>query len=299
MAGTPAPRVTVWDRLLKIPRQVIYVFIALTVGIPLFAPFAIKTTATAPVRDLYNCIDSMPTGKAVMISVDYTPDTEAELHPMTIAFLRHAFARRLKVGILCLQIPSIGLADNAINQVVDEFNARAKTPAESLRYGVDYVFYGFQTPMLMVITGMGEDITRVFPADGYRNRTDTLPFSEDVRSYSDVGIIISIAASSIPVSWIVYGQSAFGVKVGTGITAVSAADFTPYYATKQFTGMLSGMKGGAEYEGLLGAQYPTAVLDVRQQATERMASQTIAHLGIMLLIVIGNIAYFATRRRKS
>jgi hypothetical protein len=296
----PQPgRLNLWDRLLRLPRQVIYVFIVLTVGIPLFLPFSIRTIPTQAVRDLYNVVDSMPMGKALIISADYTPDTEAELHPMTIAFLRHAFARRLKVGVCCLQLQGIGLADNALRQVVDEFNSRARTPDDSLRYGRDYVFYGFQTPILMVITGMGEDITKVFPADGYRNRTDTLPISEELRSYSDVGIVISIAASSIPQYWVTYGQTAFGIKVGTGITAVSAADFTPYYATRQFSGMLAGMKGAAEYEGMIAAHHPVAVEGVRQQATERMASQTTAHIGIMLLILIGNISFFATRRRKS
>jgi len=285
--------------MLRIPRQVVYLFIALAVIVPLFAPFAIRPTPSEPVVCLYNVIDSMPRERALVISVDYSPDIEPELHPMTIVLLRHAFARRLRVGVLCLQIPGIGLADMAINQVVEEFNSRARTPQDSLRYGVDYIFWGFQTPLLTVLTGMGEDITKVFPVDANRTRTDSLPISREIRNYNNIGMVVSIAGSSLPLSWITYAQTVFGVKIGTGITAVSAADFYPYYSkTRQFSGLLAGMKGAAEYEQLVADGYPRSTAGLRRLATERMASQTTAHAAIMLLIIIGNVAFFATRKRK-
>jgi hypothetical protein len=298
-AVTPQARLTFWEAMLRIPRQVVYLFIALAVIVPLFVPFLIRPQPMEPVVSLYNVIDSMPRGRALVISVDYTPDIEPELHPMTIALLRHAFARRLKVGVLCLQIPGIGLADMAINQVVEEFNSRAKTPEDSLRYGVDYVFWGFQTPPLMVLTGMGEDITKVFPVDAHRTRTDSLPISREIRNYNNIGMVVSIAGSNLPLSWVTYAQTVFGVKIGTGITAVSAADFYPYYSkTRQFSGLLAGMKGAAEYEQLVADGYPQSMAGLRRVATERMASQTTAHIAIMLLIIIGNVAFFATRKRK-
>jgi len=340
------PQVSIWDRLLKINRQVIYLFLAVVVAVPLFVPFRIRPMAMEPVRSLFNTIDSLPADKAVVISVDYAPDTEAVLQPMTVALLRHCFARRIKAGVLALPVNGLGLAENALTQVVGEFNARAAGPEDSLRYGVDYVFWGFQTPILMVLTGMGEDINKVFPVDAYRNRTDTLPISEALRTYSDVGIVVSIAGSNYPMYWITYAQTVFKVKVGTGVTAVSAADYYPYYSkTRQFSGILAGMKGAAEYEELVESRYPRTRLtvprtgdfvrtsqgkgkivridpalgqatvavaareisvpleqiehQVRRKATEAMSSQTLAHLGIMLLIVIGNVAFFASRRRKS
>jgi len=266
--------------------------------VPLVAPFVISPLPTEPVMSLFNTIDSIPRERALVISVDYTPDIEPELHPMTIALLRHAFARRLRVGVLCLQIPGIGLADLAINQVVEEFNSRARTPQDSLRYGKDYIFWGFQTPLLTVLTGMGEDITKVFPVDAHQNRTDSFQFSREIQNYNDIGIVVSIAGSTIPLYWITYAQTVFGVKIGTGITAVSAADFYPYYSkTRQFSGLLAGMKGGAEYEEIVAQRYPQTA-SLRRLATERMASQTTAHFAIMLLIIIGNVAFFATRKRK-
>jgi hypothetical protein len=349
--GVQGPRSTIWDKLLKIDRRVIYLFLAVVVAFPLFTTVRIKPVAMEPVYALFNTIDSLQPDKAVVISVDYEPSTEAELQPMTIAVLRHAFARRTRVGVLALPVNGVGLAENALTQVVGEFNARARIPADSIRYGIDYVFWGFQTPPLMVLTGMGENINKVFPVDAYRNRTDSLPISEGLRTYNDIGIVVSIAGTSMPLSWITYAQTMFRVKIGTGVTAVSAADFYPYFSkTRQFSGIIAGMKGAAEYEEMVESRYPATGLGIpipgatvktelvkgklvrtdlaggtatvagpngevtvpirqvefaaRRRATEAMSSQTFAHLGIMLLILIGNVAFFASRgaanrRRKS
>jgi hypothetical protein len=54
------------------------------------------------------------------------------------------------------------------------------------------------------------------------------------------------------------------------------------------------MKGAAEYEELVAARYG---IGGRRRATEGMASQSAAHLLMMAFVIIGNIAYFATRRK--
>jgi hypothetical protein len=343
---TPPRQKGLWPFLLSLPRQVIYLVLALAVVLPLFTPFQIRPLPTAPVVSLFNAVDSVTSDKALVVSVDYSPDTEAELTPMTIAILRHAFARRLRVGVLTNLIQGQGLADSAVRQVTAEFNARAQRPEDSLRYGVDCVYWGFQTPYVMVMTGMGKDISRVFPRDFYGHPIDSLPISTGLRSYNNVGLLVSVASSALPQTWLTLAQTQYGVRIGTGVTAVSAADMYPYYSkTRQFAGLLPGMKGAAEYEELLEDRYPvtmkgmpalnrmvntrqgrgrllsvnardsTAVIDLRdgeatiplrqiltrlsRTGTKKMSPQTTAHLAIMLFIVISNIAYFATRRRKS
>ena len=284
-----------FEALMKIDRRILYLVLAAVVIIPFIFPFMIHPKAMPPVENLYNYIDSIPQDKALVISVDYTPDTEPELHPMTIALLRHAFTRRIKVGVLCIGVLGLGLAENALTQVAGEFNQRATSKADSIIYGRDYVFWGWQTPVLTVILGMGERISRVFTVDYYNNQTETLPMMKQIKNYNNVGILVSVSASASPGWYITYGQTSFGVKVGIASTAVQAADWYPYLNSGQATGMLSGMKGGAEYEELV--QTNLGITD-RRRATEAMASQTSAHFAIIVFILIGNIGYFALRRRK-
>lgn len=290
-----------WKKLQAIDRRWIYLVVWLVVMLPLIFPFTIKSVATPPVESMFNYIDTMPANKALIISVDYTPDTQAELQPMLVSLLRHAFAIHRTVGVLAMAPQGLGLGQDAIRQVTAEFNAHARTNADSVINGRDYVFWGWTTPAVTVMLGMGQHIAKVFPVDYYGQKTESLPVMEHLKNYDDAGILVSIAANSFPLYWINLAQTQFGIHLGCGITAVSAADFYPYVNSGQFTGMLAGMKGAAEYEELLEQRMVKKGMDwhLRRKGTEAMSSQAAAHLAIMAFIIIGNIAYFVTRRRKS
>jgi hypothetical protein len=290
-----------WTKLQAIDRRWIYLVVWLVVMVPLIFPFKIRPVAMPPVQNLFTYIDTMPENKALIVSVDYTPDTQAELQPMLVALLRHAFAIHRRVGMLAMAVQGLGIGEDAIRQVTSEFNTHSKTNADSVLNGRDYVYWGWTTPPITVMLGMGERITRVFPVDYYGNKTDTMPITRYLKNYDDAGILVSIAASSTPLSWINLAQTQFGIHLGCGITAVSAADYYPYVNSGQFSGMLAGMKGAAEYEELLEGRMAKNGMDwhLRRKGTEAMSSQTAAHLAIMAFIIIGNIGFFITRRRKS
>lgn len=290
-----------WTKLQAIDRRWIYLVVWVVVMAPLIFPFKIRPVAMPPVQNLFTYIDTLPENKALIISVDYTPDTQAELQPMLVALLRHAFAIHRRVGVLAMAVQGLGIGEDALRQVTSEFNAHAKTSADSVLNGRDYIYWGWTTPPITIMLGMGERIARVFPVDYYGNKTDTMPITRYLKNYDDAGILVSIAASSTPLSWINLAQTQFGIHLGCGITAVSAADYYPYVNSGQFSGMLAGMKGAAEYEELLEQRMVKNGMDwgLRRKGTEAMSSQTAAHLAIMAFIIIGNIGFFITRRRKS
>jgi hypothetical protein len=140
---------------------------------------------------------------------------------------------------------------------------------------------------------MGESIVNVYKNDYYGNRTDTLEIMKEVKNYSDIGLLVSLSSGDPPRWWIEYAQNRFGIKVGAGITAVSASEFYPYLQTGQFSGLMVGMKGAAEYEEQIERELK---IKARRKASESLPSLTYAHLVIMIFIVIGNTGYFISRR---
>jgi hypothetical protein len=283
------------DRMTKIDRRIIYFILALVVILPLVFPSVLKVKPMAPVETLYNAVDNIPEDKALILDCSYAPQIKPEVEPMAIAVLRHAFAKRKKTLVLVLYVQMIGLAQKALTQVTEEFNVKAETYEDSIIYGRDYVFLGWTPPPLIPMLGMGESITAVYPVDYYGNQTDTLGLMQQIRNYNDVGILVCLSGSAIPKSWVAYAQNRFGVAVGVGCTAVSGADFYPYYQTGQFTGLMVGMKGAAEYEELVEENLK---VEEKRMASEAMLSLTYAHVIIMLFIIIGNIGFFFQRRRK-
>jgi len=283
------------DRMTRIDRRIIYFILALVVILPLVFPTVLKVKPMAPVESLYEAVDNIPADKALILDCSYAPQIKPEVEPMAIAVLRHAFARRKKTLVLVLYVQMLGLAQKALTQVTEEFNVKAETYEDSIIYGRDYVFLGWTPPPLIPMLGMGESITAVYPADYYGNQTDTLELMQQIRNYNDVGILVCLSGSAIPKSWVAYAQNRFGVAVGVGCTAVSGADFYPYYQTGQFTGLMVGMKGAAEYEELVEENLKVAE---KRMASEAMLSLTYAHVIIMIFIIIGNLGFFFQRRRK-
>ena len=281
--------------LTNIDRRIIYLILIAVVILPLLFPSVQRVRVMPPVEKLYYAIDTISAEKAVIVDFDYEVQTAPELDPMGIAILRHVFKRRIKLLVLSLYVQPLGLAQNALTQVTEEFNSVAQTNADSIIYGRDYVFLGWVPPPLVPILGMGESITNVYTVDYYGNQTDTLPLMEEITNYNDIALLVSLSGSDIPRWWVAYAQSRFGLAVGAGITAVSASEFYPYLQTGQFSGMLVGMKGGAEYEEMVER---TLEIKLRRKASEALLSLTYAHLVMILFIVIGNIGYFVKRRKK-
>jgi hypothetical protein len=76
-------------------------------------------------------------------------------------------------------------------------------------------------------------------------------------------------------------------------TAVSAAQYYPYYRQGQFVGLAGGMKGSAEYEQLVGMQ---TILGRMADATQGLDAQSLVHVFIVLSIIVANVFFLAEKR---
>ena len=116
-----------------------------------------------------------------------------------------------------------------------------------------------------------------------------MPVMKGIHNYDQIAIIIDLASSSTPTSWIQFAHEQFRAKVAAGVTAVMATDYYPFLQTGQLTGFMNGLKGASDYEVLLKRQ---------DKASLGMASQSIAHALIIAFVILGNVGYLATRRRQ-
>ncbi len=281
---------------MMIDRRIIYLCLTLCIIIPLLIPINIPQNIMPQTKKLFDFIDQIePRDKAVLLSGDYAPGTMPENHPMAVAIIRHCLARRVRLIMVSLDPQNPSLALDALAMVTNDLNAQAQTRADSIIYGRDYVYLGWKSGIVAAIMGMGESINLVYPNDYYQNRIDTLEMMREIKNYKQVAIAISIAGGAYPESWMAYGQSRYGVRVGAGVTAVMAADYYTFLQTGQFTGMLAGMKGAAEYEVLNEkAGYTKAF----KRAVQGMDSQSLVHILIIVTIILGNIFFIMERRKK-
>jgi len=80
----------------------------------------------------------------------------------------------------------------------------------------------------------------------------------------------------------------FHAKLAAGNTAVQAPQVYPYVHAGQLSGLAGGLKGAAELEKLVGFY---------GKGTKFMLSQSFAHMIVIVFIIVGNAAYFITRKK--
>ena len=267
------------ETLASIDRRYIFILIALTVIVPLLFPIGMPITETGEVRAVYDYIEELPPGSAIMVALDYDPASLAELYPMTIAVLRHAYSRKIRVIGMTLWPTGATLGDLAMREAAEGI----------AQEGEDYVYLGFVPGAVNVIMRMGEDISAVFPMDYSGKPLSEVPAMNGIKNYKDLALVVDLAAGSSPSWWVVYAGTTYNQTIAVGCTAVSAVGYYPFLNSKQIIGLIGGMKGAAEYEKLI---------ETRGTATVGMDSQSIAHVAIILLIITANVSYFAMRRRE-
>jgi len=266
-----------WGKLSNLDRRIIFFALFLAVILPLIFPLGLPIKkAQPPVEALYQYIEKLPRDSVVLMVISYDPSSMPELYPMTLAVVRHCFKKNLRVLGVSTYLTGIGLGEMAIKTAAEEYDKKE---------GTDYVYLGFKPGP--VYFGMGEDIHTTFPADYNGVKMDNLPMMQNVISYAQIALIVDYTASNS--YYIGSAVTKYNANLAIGVTAVGAADYYPYLQTKQIVALLGGLRSAAEYELLIGKP---------DKGFIRMDSQSIAHLLIIALIVIGNIAYFAMRKKK-
>ncbi len=266
------------DRLMNIDRRIIFLIVGLSVAFPIFVPLNLPILVSREARAYYDEIEKLAPGDVIMMSFDYEPDTMAELDPMSIATLRHAFRKDLRVVALTTYAGGGGIAERILGEAAKEYG---KT------YGIDYVFLGYNPDWSATILRMGESIKATYPTDQYRRPTSELPLLETIDKYSDTKLLVTIAASALAEYWLIWAGGKYHERIIAGNTAIQAVLIYPYYQTGQLSGFLGGLKGAAEYERLI--QHDGA-------GVRGMDSQSTAHLLIVILIVVGNIGFMMQKR---
>ena len=121
-----------------------------------------------------------------------------------------------------------------------------------------------------------------------------------IHDLRQVKVVFTAATGLIGEWWITQVHPQVGIPVIIGPTAVSAPKYYAFLNSGQLVGMLGGMKGAAEYESLLRARYPELAKFYTTTraftATKGMDGQTVLHTVILLLLVLGNIAYLRQRK---
>ena len=232
------------------------------------------------VQKSYDFIESLPEGTILMVSFDHEASSLPEVQPISLVLIRHAFRNNLKIIGLSLFAEGTAIGYRTLNKIAAEYDKQ---------YGVDYVFLGFKPQHIAAILGMGESIYDVFPRDYLGNQTDSIPIMSGIENYDSIEMVVSITDGDRAVQWIEYAGPRYDQKVMAGLTAAMITSYDPYLSSGQMFAVVGGLRGAAEYENLYGEL---------GKGNRGMPAQTAAHLYLIILIIIGNVIYFRSKKRQ-
>jgi hypothetical protein len=268
-----APRGRAETLMASTVRWIIYFILIAGVAVPLLlgsrwseANMPANPSTTA----MYEAIEALPADSVVLISHDYDPGAAGEMIPQVEAVLHHLMERQVRLINVSLTPEGARLARQVVEQVAED---------HGYIYGEDHLNLGY-------VTGV-EAAPRTI-VEGLQSAE----WSDFVGTGKDLSLIVEFAGTQEYLRlWLEQVQGPYGLPMVAGVSATADPYARPYYrneARRQLAGLMTGLVGAAEYERHSGEA---------GLALASMDSQSVVHVAIVLLILVGNVAYFGGRLR--
>jgi RES domain-containing protein len=280
-----------WNAL---DRRFIYLCMLVAVAVPMIWRVTFRERPSPMVRNVFALVEALPPESRVLLVYDYDSAAQPEMKPMADAFSRHLALKRAKLILLTLWPLGQSEIDLSVRTVLQpEF--------PDYQYGVDFVNLGYMSGNEGVIAISLTDLKKGIPTDVHNISTSDmkrLPVLRGVDNLRNLDLIVEVAAGYPGLrEWIQYASVPGRIPIVGGSAAVKSPELFPYVPS-QCIGLLAGIKGAAEYEQMLIERYPQFDRPECRTALERMGPQTVAHLMVMVLIVLGNAAHLAERKER-
>lgn len=264
-------------RLQTIDRRIIYALVIGLITLALLWDFSLPQPVSPEARSLYDTIQALPRNKLVVVAADWGAATRGECAPLTAAVVAHLFKVRHPFAIVGFVPQGPELTTDIVEQQAKQVGAR---------YGRDWCNWGYKVSIDSTLLSLVQNIAGTIPQDVNGTRIEQVPVMKHVKSINDIGLIVEITGSGFLDAYL--RRIPRSVKIAQGCTGVIGPEQYPYVDSGQLCGLLVGMKGAAEYEHLVG---------FRGQATKAMRPQSLAHLLIIMLIILGNIGMYVAAKQ--
>lgn len=285
------------DRLQRFDRRWIFLIMAIAIVVPLYVPIGLPIKARPMTKAAFNSVEELHAGDVVLVSMDLDPASTAELEPYYRAVILQLKRKNIKLVFTTLWYQAPPLVERWLRETVDVAIAPAGTPGydgppdRPYIRNQDYVYLGFREGKQNIILGMGANLPGVFggKTDDGTPLAD-IPWLRAIHGLGDFKLLVLVSAGAPGAKeYVQFAQNRYDLRMVAVTTAVSVTDLAPYYQAGQLLGVVAGLAGSAEYEVLVGKP------SIGVQGADVLNT---GHGVVIIAIVLGNLAYFASRRRK-
>jgi len=268
------------DYLEDIYQRLIYLVLAGILIIPLLNPLGLPIKISPMTKKFYNTIDTLQPGDNIAYAFDALSMTWMEQGLSVTAVTKHLM---MKEGIKILIFTVSEEGTMFWEKVIDDVGTYGKV------YGEDYVFLGYLPGMETAVAAIAND---VWDAAGYHDAygkpLESLPIMERFHSAKNFKIMVNYCRGG-PEYYVRQWYTQYGIPLYVLPLSAVEATLMPFIDAGQIEAIIMGSRGAAEYEILMGKP---------GRAAAGMDAQSFAHLYLLLLIIVGNVAFVLKGMKK-
>ena len=279
----------IFKSLETIDRRIIYLFVALSLSIPIISKVTFPPAEMKTAESFYDEIEKLEpsTNSIVLVSLDWGPNTIGESKPQSMIAIEHLLRNRIPFALITIYSLASPFLDSLPKEIVAKLEA--EMPGEKWEYGVDWVNWGFRPSAALMIQGISKaaDLPKHLVADAYGTPLTQIPVMNNIKTIRNISKLIEITSLSTGLAvWIQFFQGdGYRPPFLHACTSISIPEAYIYYSSGQLV-------------GLLNEKYPDREVG---QALLTNSSLAFAHIIIIAFILLGNIAmlltmYFEKRR---
>ncbi|MCL4393468.1 MAG: hypothetical protein M1482_01395 [Chloroflexi bacterium] len=266
-------------------RPLIYLLFLLAVLVPFLLPFDLTGAtfgiAGTPTAEFFDTLEQRVTaGSTVVLAFDYDPSQSGEMDLIAGAIVRDLMQRHVNIVAVSTFDTGMPLAQRILDAMASE--------VENYTYGTNYV--------ILYLPGQEAGLAQL-AANGLPNTSDFVehsslsqfPLTSKIKTLRDASMVIELAGAEEPLRmWMEQVQPRTSVPIAAAVSAAVEPKARAYRGADQLVALMAGLLGAAQYE-VLSNQPGLAVISVN--------AQTAAQLVLVLVIVLGNVAFWISRAR--
>ncbi|GAH30851.1 unnamed protein product [marine sediment metagenome] len=278
---------SILEKLQNINRRYIYLLAWVFVLFPLLFPLGLPIPIGRESKAWKEYIENIPDDSTIIVTMDYGVSGMPELYPMTVATMHHLWTDTASKNFKIVVIATWNQGPLVFDTLLDQMN-----PASTygVVYGEDWIELGWipgsETGMAALATDMWSQTPRDFLED--RPLSD-YPIMENIKTAEDIDLIVSFETGTpgLP-EWLRQWNTPYGTPFIVGCIGVSVPGMAPYLASGQLDALMPGLTASGEYEVLIGRP---------GLAVSGLDAVSMSHLLVVLLVLVGNIAFFASKAK--
>lgn len=263
------------------------------VALLLLYPLGLPLTVSAETRNSYSIVDNLKPGDIVLVNYDIAAYGWDELSGQCKSVIPHLMSKDgVKVLFMTCQDQGVIFIQNTF-QAIGTLEAGKTTfpwyEVGGKKYLQDYVVLGFYPGKENAFAALANDFRKnVGAKDWYGNDMTTFLDSINLTTAKDIKLAITFDCEGGATFLSRHFYLSYGTPIIAGEIGVNVPTAIMDFNAGLIKGLIKSTRGAAEYQFLSGFK-GTALIS--------MDAYSAIHMLLILVIIVGNIAYFGWERK--